>query len=466
MRDIIRWRSGMDKREMTMLQRTSGCSKRFNLADAGWPTRCRRRGWRLEAPLSIGLLALCLGLSSFWPAPAAAEPEPVTPCTAGDMIITFGMVVDCSIEVVGDQDVLRFAGTMNSVVVLSLFDATGNCGNGQCPVAQLFRPGSATSIATLGPGTDSQELLLPTSGTYTIRVAEHLNDQTVVYRIGLERLFPASPNVNPLVFGINSGSRTIDPVPDQDFYTFDAFQDAVITLTLGDLTGNCGNGQCPVASLFGPDQTLVTTLGPGGDSEDITLPQDGLYTVHLFEHVNDQTVGYNLNLQCLFPPPGHTMCGPIPPSVTCNGLTPTQPGTAGNDVLVGTIGNDVIAGLGGNDRISGLNGNDVICGDSDQGGTGSDTLLGGGGDDQLFGNAGVNILYGDAGNDALKGGKSRDGLFGGAGDDTLNAQGGDDALVGGAGNDVLQGGLGANDVCDKQAEDLTPQTGCEILDKP
>ena len=143
-------------------------------------------------------------------------------------------------------------------------------------------------------------------------------------------------------------------------------------------------------------------------------------------------------------------------------------GTPGNDVLVGTPLDDVIVGLGGQDRISGLGGNDTICGDSDEGfGEAGDTLFGGDGNDLLIGSKlSVNILYGDAGNDTLKGGNYRDTLFGGAGNDILDGGGGQDALVGGVGNDVLKGGSNSNDVCDKKAEDLTPQTGCEIIDIP
>jgi len=41
-------------------------------------------------------------------------------------------------------------------------------------------------------------------------------------------------------------------------------------------------------------------------------------------------------------------------ATTCNGLTVTISGTAGNDVISGTSGNDVIHGLGGNDPLAGI----------------------------------------------------------------------------------------------------------------
>ena len=417
-----------------------------------------------------GLLAL--SLSYLAPLTAQAEPEPVTACSAEptEMKLSYGMVVDCKINVAGDQDVFNFVGTAKSVVVVSLLNKAGACNNSYpCPVAKIYAPGNSTPLATLDPVDkgDAQEVTLPASGTYTIRVAEFRNDRSASYRIGLERLFPASPNATPLAFGFFSGNQRLDPTLDQDFYTFSAYKDSVVRLTLGDVTSGCNNTYpCPGAVLYGPDRKAVATLGYGSETKTFKLLQEGLYTLRLDEYQHNQTETYNLELNCQTPPAGHNTCEIAPDTTTCNDLTPTLVGTTGNDILLGTSGDDVIAGLGGNDRISGLGGDDIICGDSDQGGGGYDTLLGGDGDDQLFVNGGINALFGDAGNDALKGGKSRDGLFGGVGDDTLDAQGGDDVLVGGAGDDVLRGGAGANDVCDKQADDLKAATGCEINDIP
>ncbi len=45
-------------------------------------------------------------------------------------------------------------------------------------------------------------------------------------------------------------------------------------------------------------------------------------------------------------------------AATCKGVTTTQNGTPGNDVLDGGSGIDVINGLGGNDTISGKGAND------------------------------------------------------------------------------------------------------------
>jgi hypothetical protein len=100
--------------------------------------------------------------------------------------------------------------------------------------------------------------------------------------------------------------------------------------------------------------------------------------------------------------------------LTCNGLTTTIDGTAGNDILTGTQGNDVIHALGGNDIIYGLGGNDTICG-----GEGHDIIYGGDGNDTLLAERGNDTVYGNDGNDTINGSLGRDLLFGGDGLDTL-----------------------------------------------
>ena len=438
----------------------------------------------------LGLLAMSLMLFGLMPMNAHAAPETLTTCPSEaspnpptDMTIAYGYVVECNIDKAADSDLFRFTGSANEVVILSLHDRSGNCGVSfgttyACPVATVYPPGFVPGVTdpliTLGAGTDSKQVILPISGNYTIRIAENGNDQTESYGFGLERLWPLSPtaDTSSLYFGNTVANETINPSTDQDFYSFEGAKDSFITLTLSDRTGGCGVSfgttyPCPVAKLYGPDQLEFATFGPGTQSRDLTLPLDGIYTIHLYENGNDQNETYNLDLQCTIPPGGKTTCNltPILPP-TCNGLTPTLKGTAGNDTLIGTPGDDVIAGLGGHDRISGLAGNDVICGDSDQGGAGNDTLFGGDGDDTLLGGDGINVLFGDAGNDSLKGGNNRDGLYGGEGNDTLSGQANDDVLIGGYGNDTVNGDAGTRDICDKAVDDLTPARGCEFKDAP
>jgi len=374
------------------------------------------------------------------------------------MALTPGDLVDCAIDVPGDADTFSFVGTAETKVVLSLAELSRECWdhNNNCPRAVVLKP-DGTTLTVLGDIYNQDNVVkvvtLPSSGVYTITVKEEGNNQIANYRLGLERLFPTSPTAITTEIG-QSGTYSIDPIPDQDFYTFQGAKDAQVSINLA-TTGK----------LYAPDQTLVQTW-TGSASKLITLPQSGFYTFHVYQKDNNAKLDYLLETSCFIPAPDSQDCKgtPIePPPITCNGLEPTIEGTAKSEKLTGTDGDDVIVGLGGNDRISGLGGNDVICGNSDQATAGSDTLLGGEGNDTLIGSG---MLLGEAGNDSLKGGNARDSLLGGPDDDTLDAQGGDDLAIGGPGNDKLLGGAGANDLCDKDANDLTPATGCEIKFTP
>ena len=77
-------------------------------------------------------------------------------------------------------------------------------------------------------------------------------------------------------------------------------------------------------------------------------------------------------------------------------------------------------------------------------GAGNDTMYGGQGADSLFGGDGRDSIYGDAGNDLILGGADNDELGGDAGDDTVRGDAGNDYVQGGTGNDRLSGGEGAD----------------------
>lgn len=117
-------------------------------------------------------------------------------------------------------------------------------------------------------------------------------------------------------------------------------------------------------------------------------------------------------------------------------------GSAGSDTINGGNGNDVICGRGGSDTLSGGNGIDQVIGDvcsrlaatagadtcetitgSPTGDAGNDTVYGNNGDDSLGAGGGV---WGDGGNDAVFGGNGDDTVFGGAGTDSCDGGRGTD----------------------------------------
>lgn len=181
------------------------------------------------------------------------------------------------------------------------------------------------------------------------------------------------------------------------------------------------------------------------------------------------------------------LTAPAARAATCNGLTCTIEGTAGDDMLFGTSGPDVICGLQGNDKIFASGGNDTICGglgnDEMHGEFGTDLILAEPGFDSFDGGNGIDIikftsaatadlsnfyandgegnepvsgienltgspsadtLTGDAGSNVLDGQNGNDTLDGREGSDTLIGRLGNDFLIGGPGADALDGGDGSD----------------------
>lgn len=280
----------------------------------------------------FGVLSLALILIGLMPLRAAEAPEPLTPCTAEptDMNIDYGTIVDCVIETSGDSDIFRFSGKANTVVVVALTDPTlpapgWGCQTCKPTVAYVYAPGSTTPLRTVsmgGQGLDggAAEITLPIDGAYVIKVA----DNPRKYRLLLDRLLPASPTAKPVAFGVSTGMVGINPTPDQDFYTFAAYKDATINLTF--------SNSDLVLRLFGPDQKLIDNVGRKLTTKDITLPLDGTYTVRIFDYYNKQVIGYNITLQCLFPPTGQTSCGPLKSAVTVDLSSNLNPAPLGQPI--------------------------------------------------------------------------------------------------------------------------------------
>lgn len=96
----------------------------------------------------------------------ACTPEPT------DMVIKYGDLINCDIDVVGDNDVFRFSGAAGEVIKV-LVD--GLAGNGY-PVTRVYAPDG-----TLVPSDGRRNHTLSQTGTHTILVGEIQGAFTVQY---------------------------------------------------------------------------------------------------------------------------------------------------------------------------------------------------------------------------------------------------------------------------------------------
>ncbi|MBI3989402.1 MAG: hypothetical protein HY347_07270 [candidate division NC10 bacterium] len=234
------------------------------------------------------------------------SPEPT------DMVISYGDLVNCRIDSIGDTDVFRFSGTAGEVIIVQVSQQSGGT-----PCIELFGPDGVPT-----PHGDQVcfalkriDETLEQDGDYTILVSEFFNNHTVEYGLVLERVSPPSPTATPLCFDCNL-SEGLNGIGDLDLYLFTGVPGDIVRVQ-----GPRQSGGTPCIELFGPDgvhtphgDQLCSTSSLIGINE--TLEQDGVHTILVSEFFNNQTVEYRVNVQCVSgecpPPPGLALTGPTP----------------------------------------------------------------------------------------------------------------------------------------------------------
>lgn len=247
--------------------------------------------------LILGLTAL--GAAALMVSPDAIAGDVYLTCAAEptDMSLSPGDIVSCEIAPIADSDLFRFEGVAGSTVVLTLTDATAF---GAHPLAQIFDPDQQL-ISSIGidDGGARERRVLEKTGTYTVLVTENGDDQTATYALGLQGLFPPSVEAVQLCYDCVH-TDAIDVLADSDVYLFDGAVGTTIMLTLTDAAPF---GAHPFAQVFDPDEQLVDSLGvnDSGDRHILELQKTGAYTVLVTDAGDDQTAGYFLGLQGIFP---------------------------------------------------------------------------------------------------------------------------------------------------------------------
>lgn len=331
--------------------------------------------------VSCMVTALLLFLSA--ESPADVEGRPCMP-EPTDETITYGDMIICAIDPVGDTDTYRFFGNAGEVAVIIASRHSG----GLYPCIELWDPdNNFVKSACAVSHTNRIDIELSLTGMHTIHLRDYNNNHTGEYALILERLIPRSATAE-LIEDAETLVDEINPVGDADLFYFNGSEGDTIAVIASRQSG----GLYPCIELIAPDNSRESACAVSYTNRiDTTLGQDGDFIVLLRDYNNYHIGGYALTFQCF------GICDP--PLVECNGLEATIIGTEGHDLITGTSGPDVIHGLGGHDVIFGLAGDDVICG-----GDGNDSIFGDDDDDSLYGEAGNDSLYGGSGDDELYGG--------------------------------------------------------------
>jgi hypothetical protein len=210
--------------------------------------------------------------------------------------------VDCEIEEtispVGDSDLYFFNGVSGTTNVFTVSDLT----NGGLDAQLEIRTPSGLPLTTLSPGNltgISETHTLAETGVYSFIATDIGHQDTGSYNLSVQQLFPTPASAVPINYDETIGD-TVTPITDSDVYFFSGTSGDFIRVTITDLT----NGGLDAAmEVYGPDEGLITTLSPPnllGESEDISLTQDGVYTLFIYDSANNDTGSYDVSLQCLF----------------------------------------------------------------------------------------------------------------------------------------------------------------------
>lgn len=272
----------------------------------------------LRCGLALMFLIPSLGKAAVEGVPCTSEPT--------DMIVQYGDLVNCQIDAIGDLDIFRFSGAAGEAIRVLISKLAGD----GIPVFDVFAPDGSllcsrpTTLPITAPS-GAADCQLTSSGTYSIRANEFFVDQTVSYSLSFERRAPPSVAAQPIDHGQIISSE-IDGVGDIDAFFFEGEADDKVTIQISRASGN----GIPVFDMFSPDGVLICSRpitlpipAPAG-ATDCQLTQRGSHTILAREFQDNQTVKYNLTVECII---GVCPDPPVPPDppVELEPATPQAP---------------------------------------------------------------------------------------------------------------------------------------------
>ncbi|MFT7669523.1 MAG: hypothetical protein ACI8X5_002226 [Planctomycetota bacterium] len=253
------------------------------------------------------------------------------------------------ISPVADYDNYLFLGEIGDHILITV--QTG--GYGDDPRIELYDPlgvlvqskycsgGSAGCTVTI-------DTLLTENGYYTIWISDAGDNDTMSYSMSLQRVPPADC-VPAFEYGANV-SGTINFTTDYDFFAFEGAANSTVRVVMN----TSGYGDDPHVQLVDPQGVIIDgnycSGGSGGCTTSITtsLTLDGTYHLMVSDAGHNDTLSYNLSLNCL----GGLCPGDLPPIGTryCTG----NPNSVGPGAVLEVMGSELLGCNQLNLRASGL----------------------------------------------------------------------------------------------------------------
>ena len=219
----------------------------------------------------------------------------ILPTDAAAPHLAYGDLVEDAL-VAAEADLYTFDGTSGEFVTLTMAKTGGWSAFGSAPRATLYAPSGTSVVTFIGHG--QENLTLPESGRYVVRINANNFVTAGSYSFGIESLIPATAGSPQLAYG---DLITDDIVAAEvDLYTFTGTTGDFVAMTMAKTGGWSAFGSAPSATLYAPSgASVVTFIGHG--QQNLTLPEDGLYVVRINAN-NFVTAGsYSFGIESLIP---------------------------------------------------------------------------------------------------------------------------------------------------------------------
>ncbi len=223
-----------------------------------------------------------------------------------------GGIVSASISQRAEQDLFTFQGRTNEVAQLVLTRTSATDANFK-PYIKVFAPSNtATPISSFWYDQDKQ-LTLPKDGTYLVQVRDDNLSETGDYKLGLEKVNPASPNPLATVMG-GIVNQQISQSLEKDQFTFQGSAGEVVQLVLT-RTGSINANFKPYIKVYGLANN-GTPLRSFWYDQDVqfTLPKTGTYLIQVQDDNLRETGTYKIGLEKVNP------ASPNPISLVTGGI--------------------------------------------------------------------------------------------------------------------------------------------------
>ncbi|MDW7981036.1 MAG: hypothetical protein RMH97_10760 [Verrucomicrobiales bacterium] len=209
--------------------------------------------------------------------------------------IACGQTVTGTIDFEGETDTYTFSGNAGEVVVVSAFGTYSPNLPYLCAAVEVHDP-AGNLIGSMNCNGATTNIVLPTTGTYTIRVHDGNYQDTGPY--GLSLSFVTGRCGMQIGCG-QTITNSIDIPGETDTYVFHGAAGEIALVTIYGTYSSTSAYLCAAADVHAPNGNWIGGMYCNGTSTNLVLPATGIYTIRVHDGNYQDTGPYGLSLVML-----------------------------------------------------------------------------------------------------------------------------------------------------------------------